>query len=121
MTMAMSITFKKICDDFGLTAWGVRHALEQYQILITELTDGFFSKLTYEAPVILDRARECFEKDMGEVEPVRRGKWIEICDTRDWQYTDEHYVCSGCLKTSAYKSDYCPKCGARMTEDAGVH
>ena len=56
-----------------------------------------------------------------DAEPVRRGKWIEICDTRDWQYTDEHYVCSGCLKTSAYKSDYCPKCGARMTEDAGVH
>ena len=111
MKMAMSIYLKQICDDFGLTKFGVRHALEQYQILVTELTDGFFSKLTYDAPVILDRARECFEKDYVEDHPVKTAKLIPDPDR------ERHWHCSNCgnvFGMAARVFKYCPMCGARM-------
>ena len=64
--MPISIRLAKLCADFGLTPYGVRYALEQYQKVIVELTDGKFSKLTYPAKLICDTARECFEKDHME-------------------------------------------------------
>ena len=116
----MSLVFKKICDDFGLTPNGVRHALEQYQILITELTNGFFSKLTYDAPVILDRANECFEKNL----PTRRGQWIKMTGMMPPE-SHGHYECSECgwhmrgPRGSFNREEdfmFCPNCGAKMKE-----
>lgn len=52
-----------------------------------------------------------------EAELIRHGKWTQICDTNNWQYINEHYRCSECLETSAYKSNYCPNCGATMDEE----
>ena len=46
-------TLKKIARDYGLTPKGVRFALEQYQIIITEIIGGMLSKLTYNAKDIL--------------------------------------------------------------------
>jgi hypothetical protein len=57
-SMPISITLEKLCADFGLTPYGVRYAMEQYQKVIVELTDGKFSKLTYPAELICDTARE---------------------------------------------------------------
>lgn len=61
--MPISIRLSKLCADFGLTPYGVRYALEQYQKVIVELTDGKLGKLTYPAELICDTARDCFEKD----------------------------------------------------------
>lgn len=115
--MSMCLLFKKICDDFGLTPFGVRHALEQYQIIITELTDGFFSKLTYDAPVILDRVKECFENKHSEMEPVRHGRWVPV-KAGSSSYPFWNNQCSACgwmtgvANAGSYK--YCPECGAKM-------
>ena len=119
--MSTNLSFKKICDDFGLTEIGVRHALEQYQIIITELTHGFFSKLTYDAPVILNKARECFEKEYSNMEPVRHARWRELKDGSE--------ECTNCLGLcpheenyngdiiSNFDCEYCPWCGAKMDGD----
>lgn len=55
-----------ICDDFGLTPEGVRFALEQYQDVVSTLTNGRFSKLTYPAGLIIDTAMDCFREDMED-------------------------------------------------------
>lgn len=73
--MPISIKLAKLCADFGLTPYGVRYALEQYQKVIVELTDGKLGKLTYPAELICDTARDCFEKDqLPDAVPVVRCK-----------------------------------------------
>lgn len=123
--MSTSLKFKKICDDFGLTKFGVRHALEQYQVIIIELTNGFFSKLTYDAPVILDKVRECFEEKYSDMEPVRHGRWVKMTGMMPPEYHG-HYECSECqwhMKgirnswTREEEMSYCPNCGAKMDGD----
>ncbi len=72
----MADTLKKICEDYGLTPEGVRYALKQYQRVITEITDGFFSRLTYDADTIINKAYEryeqAFEEDHGWVSVKER-------------------------------------------------
>ena len=63
--------------------------------------------------------QECMNEELNraptaEAEFIRHGKWTQICDISHWQYTDEHYMCSECSETTAYKSNYCPRCGTRM-------
>ena len=40
---------KKIAENHGLTPEGVDYALTQYQIVISEITHGMMSKLSYDA------------------------------------------------------------------------
>lgn len=66
--------------------------------------------------------QECINEELdrapaANAELIRHGKWTQICDTNNWQYTNEHYRCSECLETSAYKSNYCPNCGATMDKE----
>lgn len=51
----------KICDDYGLTAQGLRHAIEAYQDIICEITGGKLSKLTYDASFVLEEAEEYYK------------------------------------------------------------
>ena len=49
------------------------------------------------------------------------GKWIHqeyspMPDERMY-YNGEMWRCSCCENIKAFKSDYCPNCGARMTDD----
>ena len=53
----MKDNLKKLCDDYGLTPEGVRHAIETYQKIITEITGGRLSKLTYDVDYVLEEAR----------------------------------------------------------------
>ncbi len=46
-----------------------------------------------------------------DVEPVRRGKWVQFGSETGWGIAFE---CSACGRSEAYKSDYCPNCGAKM-------
>ena len=43
-----------------------------------------------------------------EAEPVKHGQWIKVGDS-SWE-------CSACHEVSCCKGNYCPDCGARMTE-----
>ena len=48
----------------------------------------------------------------ADVQPVRRGKWLEIAGYDGWGETI--YRCSECKITEWVKSNFCPNCGARM-------
>jgi len=79
----------EIAEKYGLTQEGVDYALEQYQNVIVEITDGFFSKLTYDARTICNKAYECYEaafledrKFAVESAPIVtfEKKWISVLD-----------------------------------------
>ena len=57
----------KVLDAFGIDstdpANSLRFVLNQYQTIICELTNGFFSKLTYDADVVIDKVVEECKKD----------------------------------------------------------
>ena len=57
----------KVLDAFGIDstdpANSLRFVLNQYQKIICELTNGFFSKLTYDADVVIDKVVEECKKD----------------------------------------------------------
>ena len=68
-------TLNDICADYGLTPVGIRHALDQYKKVIYELTNGKFSKLTYNGDLIINEAEYCFKKDYEEDHG-----WISVKD-----------------------------------------
>lgn len=50
------------------------------------------------------------------VEPVRHGHWI--FKETDYPVKDEFYICSECGSSVGYETDnYCPHCGAKMSDD----
>ena len=51
-----------------------------------------------------------------DVEPVKRGRWIEHKHFHHDRYIDSTYECSECKVEEPLTSDYCPNCGARMNE-----
>ena len=81
----MSDSLKSICRDYGLSSEGVRYALEQYQKVIFEITDGLLSKLTYDADTIINKAYECYERAFENYnEP--RVMTLEEVKAFDWEY-----------------------------------
>lgn len=54
----------------------------------------------------------------ADVQPVKRGRWIENSDPG--QNINEHYMCSecGCTFHNWANDNYCPNCGARMEGDS---
>jgi len=67
----MEDSLQKIADDFGLTLEGVRYALEQYQILMPQVTCGEWSKITYPAQAVIDKLFERYKE---------RDEWIYCKD-----------------------------------------
>lgn len=55
---AQEISIEKVAEDYGLTPDGVSFALSQYQTVISEITHGMLSKLTYNAKDVLQTAQE---------------------------------------------------------------
>lgn len=51
----------------------------------------------------------------ADVEPVRHGCW-EIVLISGKLENSICYKCSACSKSSFYKTDYCPNCGAKMNK-----
>lgn len=49
-------------------------------------------------------------------EQVRRGKWEKI--GADYRGQGGIWKCTACGKTYPYKCDFCPNCGAPMTDEA---
>ena len=101
---------KKIAENHGLTPEGVDYALTQYQIVISEITHGMMSKLSYDAKDIIRTAQErwCDTCDLKEQEPVKPERVLGVLP--DW------YCCGACgmnmLDTGdGYRPKYCPQCG----------
>ena len=51
-------------------------------------------------------------------ERVKHGRWIEHKHFHHDRYIDSTYECSECKVEEPLTSDYCPKCGAKMDEEA---
>ena len=49
-------------------------------------------------------------------EQVRRGEWEKI--GADYRGQGGIWKCTACGKTYPYKCDFCPRCGAPMTDEA---
>ena len=96
-------SLKKLCNDYGLTPEGVRHAIETYQSIICEITGDRLSKLTYDKGVILEAAEEHYEWKYGKQEPV--GIEIEGGGSNWW------YVCEECRGAVDSNDSYCRHCG----------
>ena len=62
------MTLKQVAERWGLTKKGVDHALEQYQKIIFDLTNGKLSKLTYDAGYVLS---------------VIHDEWCDNCDLKE--------------------------------------
>lgn len=61
------MTLRQIAERYGLTPDGVDFALSQYQIVISEITHGMMSKLSYYAKDIIQVAQE---------------RWCDTCDLK---------------------------------------
>lgn len=56
--------------------------------------------------------RALSEIPASDVQPVKRGRWI---DTGDWVGEDLYiFRCSACNERSLEAGNFCPNCGARM-------
>lgn len=62
---AQETKIERIATDYGLTVDGVSFALDQYQTIISEITHGLLSKLSYRANDVLQVAQE---------------RWCETCE-----------------------------------------
>ena len=81
------LTLKKVAENYGLTKEGVDYALCQYQIIISEITNGMLSKLSYDAHDVLayvqDRWCEtCQLKQPNDQDMVRV---VRCLDCRFWE------------------------------------
>lgn len=68
------ITLESICEKYGLTEEGVDFALSQYGLVISEITNGLLSKLTYDAKTIVQVAQE---------------RWCDTCDLKEKESEDD--------------------------------
>lgn len=79
------MTLKEVADNHGLTPEGVDYALRQYQIVISEITHGLLSKLSYDAHDVLRCAQERWcdtcelKNEVAPWEPINGG-WISVKD-----------------------------------------
>lgn len=62
------LTLKRVAENHGLTQEGVDYALRQYGIIISEITHGMLSKLSYDAHDVLRYAQE---------------RWCEACELKE--------------------------------------
>lgn len=83
---AQETSLEKVADDYGLTVDGVAFALDQYSKVISDITGGRMSKLSYYANDILSVANDvqcegCELKERHEVNPNCHGLGYEECET----------------------------------------
>lgn len=93
------ITLEQVAEYHGLTPEGVDYALRQYQIIISEITHGMLSKLSYDGHDVLKCAQE---------------RWCDTCELKEAQEPKPPTT-----KQNAYgwKFYYCPSCGREFYTD----
>lgn len=87
---------EELAEDYGLTPAGLRFALEQYPIVVSEITHGLMSKLTYAAHDILQVAQD---------------RWCDTCELKQEQEPVEPKKLMAKVKNGYRWRFYCGKCG----------
>ena len=113
----------KVLDNFGLNSSDpvatLKFVLDQYQKIICEATNGKFSKLSYDANVILS----CINDILNEAADAEKnnGKWLVCTDNFHSNIPLQYGKCSYCGHTESIgmvdRIDYCPKCGTKLLRD----
>lgn len=75
-------------------------------------TKDVFSESPQEIPYLQAAKvlREVSDAPAANVAPVVHAKWISMASMKP----DERERCSNCRRISQRRSEYCPKCGAKM-------
>ena len=98
-----AMTLEQVAEYHGLTPEGVDYALRQYQIIISEITHGMLSKLSYDGHDVLKCAQE---------------RWCDTCELKEAQ--EPKLVPDIAEATIGYKPKvkvgHCPSCGVLMSE-----
>ena len=73
-----------------------------------------------------DGARFLIDIDGHDIDPTKeKPSWCKIqgkaetifkciCDTKYWQYSNEHYQCTNCESKFPNVPKFCPECGAKI-------
>ena len=87
----------------------VANSLNGLLLKENENTEEFVN--AYNSGVLYAKER-ILEYPFSDVQPVRRGKWLEIAGYGGWSET--YYQCPECNTTEYIPSNYCPNCGAEL-------
>ena len=104
------MTLEEIAKNHGLTPEGVNYALTQYQIVISEITHGMMSKLSYDANDVIRVAQE---------------RWCDTCELKEQESVEPKWasgyeggvdaLCGSCMTWLADRLwNYCPHCGKKI-------
>lgn len=114
----------KLCDDFGLNkekpVENIKTILEQYQKIIRELTGSFFTKITYDANVIInyvqDKQMEQLDKELKDYQNSLSNinENCYLCQQYRLLKNDELYMKydhKNSVEFEKLEAKYCPICG----------
>ena len=94
-----------------------------YKTVLPYCVDVDKNKLIQALTQDAERYREAYKK--GYFDAKKKGKWIEYPESLEYEdvYCDDQIVCSNChhvfniIDNCTEEFDYCPHCGADMTEE----
>lgn len=83
--------------------------------------DKSWEELNIMRDAISNAIDDVYEVPTADVQPIRRGRWIDIheyCKMNGYLPSGVavYYWCSECMKEQEKISDFCPCCGADMRE-----
>jgi hypothetical protein len=92
------LTLKKVAENHGLTKESVDYALSQYQIIISEITHGMLSKLSYDAHDVLAYAQDrwCETCELKQPDDLDRVRVVRCSDCRFWEPPTDIEADDGC-------------------------
>lgn len=117
---AQKTSLETVAEDHGLTPDGVSFALDQYQTVISEITHGMMSKLTYSAKDVLQTAQErwCDTCELMKAqEPVEPVADIDTWKCGNCGHALEHQHLLGDDVPFYEQYNYCPECGRAVKWD----
>ena len=91
------------------------YSIEYYDTSDNQWHIGYSS---YELKNVIEWLDTDFDVIKADVEPVRHGHWVGY-ETKSYKNSEngiakKYYRCSSCRYFNAIRSNYCPKCGAKM-------
>lgn len=92
-----AMTLEQVAEYHGLTPEGVDYALRQYQIIISEITHGMLSKLSYDGHDVLKYAQE---------------RWCDTCELKEAQKS----ISPVYEQLLTQEIPRCGKCGYRLVK-----
>ena len=82
------------------------------------------SEITNEIYIIYGKKKYCVTEQVisamkatGRLNERPQGEWINPSLNQEIKFKDLFYDCSICKHTNISKSNFCPKCGAKMTKE----